>query len=133
MAKQKATKSAATRDKLIEDAQAKIKAAADALEAARADFEAAETAEDKAAAQTRIDAAGEDIKRYEKALEALLNPKKASEAAADDDDSAPTKRDFIVASPIKLDGEDYEEGDTISLDKATYDQLHPLGVIAGQD
>jgi len=130
MAKQKTTTSATSRDKLIEDAQAKVKAGAEAIEAARAEFKAAETAEDKAAAQTRIDAAGEDIKRYEKALEALLNPKKTGENDSDDK-PAPEQRDFIIASPVKLDGKEYEEGDTITLDKVTFEQLQPLGVIAG--
>ncbi len=132
MAKQKIQTSGDDREKLIESAKSGIETATESLEKAGAEFKAASTAEEKAAAQTKIDAAGELIKRHEKALEALMNPKGADERNTGDDKSAERKRDFIVASPIKLDGRGYEEGDTISLDKPTFDQLYPLGVIAGQ-
>ncbi len=125
-----------TRQKLIDDAKAKGAAAAEALDAAKQEFGAAETDPARAEAQAKINAATEQLGRYEAVLEGLLKP--AAPAAsrakdAGDDEDGPDRRDFIVGGngTVRHDGRDYAEGETISLTKTEFEQLMPLGVLAG--
>lgn len=122
-----------TRQKLIEDAKAKVAEAAEALDAAKKEFAAAETDPARAEAQVKINAASEQAERFSGALDALLKAEKPA-AGADHEADGPTTRDFIVGGngTIRHNGRDFDEGETIALTKPEFEQLAPLGVLAGE-
>ena len=126
-----------TRQKLIDDAKAKVAEVSGALDAAKAEFKAADSDVARADAQSKINAATEQLARFEAVLEALLKEPGAGGGSAGDggeDDDGPSLRDFIVGGngTIRHNGRDYAEGDTIGLTKTEFDQVAPLGVLAGR-
>ena len=127
-----------TRQMLIDDAKAKVAEVSGALDAAKAEFKAADSDVARADAQVKINAATEQLARFEAVLDALLKAPEAGggNAGSDggEDDDAPSLRDFIVGGngTIRHNGRDYAEGETISLTKTEYDPLAPLGVLAGR-
>ena len=113
-----------TKEMLIDDAKAKVTAAATALTAAQAEFDAAGNDTDKATAQTKINSASAELKKYEGALTVLTTG--ATEA-----DDLSGKQSFVALDAIKHDGQDYRAGADIELSHAEFLALSEAKVIAG--
>lgn len=118
-----------TRELLIGDAQAKIAAATEKLKAAQIAFDAVEEGQERTKEQAAINAAAEELDRYEKVLEALVANENPSQGELDGETGASAiglsgKLPFICRAAIKHDGVTYKEGDPIELD---FDAAMALG------
>ena len=126
------------REKLIGDARAKFEAAAEKLKAAQIAFEAVEEGKDRTNEQAAINAAAEELERYEKALEALVAKENPSQGAADGEAGADGfglsgTLSFICRGAIRHSGVDYKEGDVIELDRKAAEQLGDQIVLDDED
>ena len=126
------------REKLIGDARAKIEAAAEKLKAAKIAFDAVEEGKDRTNEQAAINAASEELVRYEKALEALVAKEDPSQGAADgeagtDGIGLSGTLPFICRGAIRHDGVDYKEGDVIELHRKAAEQLGDQIVLDDED